>query len=164
MERRGAKIFTSALAALAVLLLAQPYAVGAAPSVAHVALGEGRVGHYCVPGMPGPYLCFSTLSIDASDRPEAFGHAVYAGQTASIPFSTNIAFTCVVIKDITDGHTLYASGTGTGTNPGTYFVNLTVSGTSSYYGVSRGSTGGHCGAGGLHTNWALGKFQITPVG
>ena len=171
MQRESSRIVvgTAALAAAVAALLSFSGAAGATAASRHVATGSGTQKTTCVPDNN----CVSSLSIDASDRPGALGHATYAQGTTTVLLqptssarSTDIAFGCVVIKDIPGGHTLYASGTGTGIPSGTLFVKLTVTGTSSGFAVSQTSTSDRltCGAGGLSTGSATGTFAITPVG
>lgn len=162
MKRTVTRKLLLALAALGVVLSQSPPA-NATAGVVHVAVGEDTsVLGYCI-APPGALLCLRSFSIDASNRPGAYGRATYSGNT--VPSTTDIAFTCVVVEEIVNGHTLYASGTGTGGSPGQHFVKLTVVSTGSSFGISRQSTGGYCGASGVSTRASspAGAFQISPV-
>ncbi len=180
MKRTIAMAVSTTVAALALVVLSEPAPVSATAAVTHEATGSGGDGYtptgYCV-NWPLNCTYGSSLSIQASDRPGAYGYATY---TQYPPLaSVEIAFSCVVISHLTTGgHVLYASGQGSGTGAGKYFVKLVVDPTSGgrpSYEVSRidSVTDGQgeqptrllpCGGVDSTRHYAKwGAFRITPV-
>ena len=159
------------LLSIAAATLLLPAQAGATPGAFHVAFGEGVANTRCE-GL-SPLLCSRTdsLQIDASDvRP--LGDATYQC-VSQFDFpcddrfpgpSREITLSCVVIRDVSGGHELFASGTDQ-TGAEAYLFVRSVDTESPQFAVSSSAASGRCQAPTAPSaaNVRAGIFTIEPA-
>ncbi len=139
----------------------------ATPGSYHTAVGSGTSWE---PGAcTGQFVCRpehagDTFSINASDKTGSYGSMSFNG--VAIPL------TCITIQDTTDGHTLYASGTGS--NGAKYYATVTApkcqplatknpAGVSTWLISTNAATANPCGAASGYQSNGPGSFTIAPM-
>jgi hypothetical protein len=157
------------ISALVAGLLLVPSAANATETAYYTAVGWGAHEGVGLCLYPECMLTYDdSLAIDASNKPGAYGWARY--EYVYVPdgccrrvIVADISLGCVVIRDVSGGHVLYASGGGS--DGRTYHLTVSVVGTAqSFTTMWDGSGPEPCGAFPLKPGLiSSGAFQIMPA-
>ncbi len=126
------------------------------PGAYHTAVGSGTSLE--PGGCTGQFVCRpehagDTFSINASDKSGSYGSMTFN--------SVRISLTCVSIKDVTNGHTLYASGTGS--DGAKYYAKVTARTRYGQFLISTASEQNACGGPESYGTPGPGSFVITAM-